>query len=183
MKSFDATKRCVRAFACVRANLKWVTSSSADIICRNDRLIGKMAEAGLDLLIVGFESFSPRILKWFKKGVTVEENFRAAEICRKHGVKIWANYILGIPTDTGWHKEDDLMTVEGVLRVRPVHYSPAMYTPVPGSLLFPFYKDNDLILGDTSSECLSNRGAMIPKVKGVDYEFLQAIMMDDTAFL
>ncbi len=167
----------------VKAGLKWVTSSRADIICRNDRLIGKTAGAGLELLIVGFESFSPRILKWFKKGVTVEENFRAAEICRTHGVKVWANYILGIPTETGWHKEDDLMTVEGVLRVRPVHYSPAMYTPVPGSLLYSFYKDNDLILGDASSECQSDRGAMIPKVKGVDYEFLEAIMMDDTAFL
>lgn len=173
----------LHAHGLVKAGFKWVTSSRADIICRNDRLIGKMADAGLELLIVGFESFSPRILKWFKKGVTVEQNFQAAEICRTHGVKVWANYILGVPTDTGWHKSDDLMTVEGVLRVRPVHYSPALYTPVPGSLLYSFYKSNGLILGDTSSESLSDRGAMVPKVKGVDYEFLQAIMMDDTAFI
>ncbi|HDY72371.1 MAG TPA: hypothetical protein ENH50_11985 [Nitrospirae bacterium] len=140
-----------------------------------------MADAGLALLIVGFESFSPRILKWFKKGVMVEQNFRAAEICHKHGVKIWANYILGVPTDTGWHKEDDLMTVEGVLRINPVHYSPAFYTPVPGSMLYDFYKNEDQILGEEDNERLSNRGAMAPKVKGVDYEFLQAIMIDDSA--
>jgi anaerobic magnesium-protoporphyrin IX monomethyl ester cyclase len=182
-KWVDEFTEALHAHGIVKAGLKWVTSSRADIICRNEKLIGKMADAGLDLLIVGFESFSPRILRWFKKGVTVEENFRAAEICRAHGVKVWANYILGIPTDTGWHKEDDLMTVEGVLRVKPVHYSPALYTPVPGSLLYPFYKGNDLILDDTSGERSSDRGAMIPKVKGVDYEFLQAIMMDDTAFL
>ncbi len=165
----------------VEYGLKWVTSSRADIICRNDDLIGKMADAGLALLIIGFESFSPRILKWFKKGVMVEQNFRAAEICHKHGVKIWANYILGVPTDTGWHKEDDLMTVEGVLRINPVHYSPAFYTPVPGSMLYDFYKNEDLILGEEDNERLSNRGAMAPKVKGVDYEFLQAIMIDDSA--
>jgi radical SAM superfamily enzyme YgiQ (UPF0313 family) len=164
----------------VKAGLKWVTSSRADIICRNDRLIGKMAAAGLELLIVGFESFSPRILKWFRKGVTAEENFRAADILRKHGVKVWANYILGIPTDTGWHMEDDLATVEGVLRIKPVHYSPALNTPVPGSLLYPFYRDNGLILEDYSGDP-NDRGAMIPKVKGVDYEFLNAVMMDDTA--
>lgn len=166
----------------VKYGLKWVTSSRADIICRNEDLIGKMADAGLELLIVGFESFSPRILKWFKKGVTVEQNFRAAEICHKYNVKVWANYMLGIPTDTGWHKEDDLMTVEGVLRVNPVHYSPAFYTPVPGSALYDFYKNNNLILGDEDTEKLSNRGAMAPKVKGVDYEFLQAIMVDDSIF-
>jgi radical SAM superfamily enzyme YgiQ (UPF0313 family) len=167
----------------VKYGLKWVTSSRADIICRNDDLIGKMTDAGLELLIVGFESFSSRILEWFNKGVTVEQNFKAAEICHKHGVKIWANYILGVPTTTGWHKEDDLMTVEGVLRVNPVHYSPAFYTPVPGSVLYGFYKDNDLIIGEEDTELLSNRGAMVPKVKGVDYEFLQAIRIDDTILI
>ncbi len=164
----------------VKYGLKWITSSRADIICRNDELLGKMAEAGLALLIIGFESFSPRILRWFNKRITAEQNFRAAEICHKYGIRIWANYILGIPTDTGWHKEDDLMTVEGVTRVSPVHYSPAFYTPVPGSALYDFYKNNDLIIGNRDTEHLSNRGAMAPKVKGVDYEFLQAIMIDDT---
>ncbi|MEW6721163.1 MAG: radical SAM protein [Thermodesulfobacteriota bacterium] len=173
----------LRARGIVEKGLKWVTSSRADIVCRNERLIGKMAASGLELLIIGFESFSPRILKWFRKGVTAEENFRAAEICRKHGVKVWANYILGIPTDTGWHMEDDLATVEGVIRVKPVHYSPALYTPVPGSVLYPFYRDNGLILGEESRGNLNDRGAMAPKVKGVDYEFLKAIMMDDSAFV
>ncbi len=166
----------------VKKGFKWVTSSRADIICRNDELIGKMADAGLLLLIVGFESFSPRILQWFGKGVTPEQNSRAAEILHKHNVKVWANYILGIPTDTGWHKEDDLMTVDGVLRANPVHFSPAFYTPVPGSGLYDFYKNNHLIIGDEGNERLSNRGAMDAKVKGVDYDFLKALMVTDTFF-
>lgn len=167
----------------VRYGLKWITSSRADIICRNEELLGKMAEAGLSLLIVGFESFSPRILKWFHKKVTVDQNLKAAEICHKYGIKIWANYILGVPTDIGWRKEDDMMTVEGVISVAPVHYSPAFYTPVPGSTLYDFYRNNNLIIiGSEDKEGLSNRGAMAPKVKGVDYEFLKAVMVDDTVF-
>ena len=164
----------------VKYGLKWITSSRADIICRNEDLIGRMADAGLELLIIGFESFSPRILKWFNKGISVEQNFKAAEICRKYGIKVWANYILGVPTDSGWHKEDDLMTVEGVSRVDPVHYSPAFYTPVPGSVLYDFYKNNNLVIGKCDVEQLSNRGAMAPKVRGVDYAFLKAIMIDDS---
>ncbi len=31
------------------------------------------------------------------------QNLRAAEICRKYGIAIWANYMLGLPTET----EDD----------------------------------------------------------------------------
>lgn len=166
----------------VKYGLKWVTSSRADIICRNEDLIGKMAEAGLLLLIIGFESFSPRILKWFEKTVEVEQNFKAAEICQKNNIKIWANYILGVRTDTGWHKEDDLLTIGGVLKINPVHYSPAFYTPVPGSKLYTFYHENNLIEGGCSVEDLSNRGKIAPKLKGVDYCFLESIMIDDSIF-
>ncbi len=66
----------------VKRGFKWVTSSRADIICRNDELLGRMAEAGLALLIVGFESFSPSILRWCSKGTKVDDNFGAADICK-----------------------------------------------------------------------------------------------------
>ncbi len=165
----------------VKSGFKWVTSSRADLICRNEDLVGRMAEAGLALLIIGFESFSPRILRWFNKGTKVDDNFRAAAICDRHGIKVWANYILGVRTDTGWHKEDDLLTVAGALKVRPVHFSPALYTPVPGSELFGFYKDNGLIDSSLSSvEDMSDRGKMVMKVKGVGYPFLESVMINDS---
>lgn len=166
----------------VGSGFKWVTSAKADALCRYEPLIQTMADAGLELLIIGFESFSPRILKWFNKTATREENFEAAEICRRAGIKIWANYMLGIPTDTGWHPEDDLMTVEGVLRVKPIHYSPAYFTPIPGSLSYDFYRENNLLIGDQSAEAAGNRGAMAAKIAGVDYDFLDAIVVTDVDF-
>lgn len=165
----------------VKSGFQWVTSSRADIICRNEDLLGRMARAGLAMLIVGFESFSPRILRWFNKGTRVDENFRAAEVCRKHGIRIWANYILGVRTDTGWHPEDDILTVAGALKVQPIHLSPALYTPVPGSILFDYYKENGLIDASLSSvEDMSNRGKMAAKVKGIGYPFLESLMMTDS---
>ncbi len=166
----------------VKSGFEWVTSCKADIVCKYEGLFEKMAEAGLRLLIIGFESFSPRVLKWFNKTATAEQNFRAAEICRKYGIKIWANYILGVPTGEGWKMHDDLLTVDGVLQVEPVHYSPSFYTPTPGSPLYAWYKNSNLILEARTLEDLGERGPFTPKVKGVDYEFLRAIMVDDSIF-
>lgn len=161
----------------VKAGFEWVTSSRADIICKYENLIGEAAGAGLKLLIIGFESFSPKILKWFNKSATVEDNFKSAEICKKYGIKIWANYILGVPTDEGWRPEDDFITIDGVLRVDPVHYSPSFYTPVLGSPLYAWYKDNDLIIEGSTDESLGERSPLSPKVKSVDYEFLRNVMI------
>jgi radical SAM superfamily enzyme YgiQ (UPF0313 family)/GT2 family glycosyltransferase len=163
--------------------LKWVTSSRADIICKNAELVRQMAACGLELLIVGFESFSPRILRWFNKGTTVDQNFRAAEILHQIGIKIWANYIIGVPTDQGWNSEDDVLTVAGVMKVNPIHYSPSLYTPVPGSRLFEYYQKNNLISEECSSiEDLSDRGKRAAKLKGVNYEFLKCLTIDNSLF-
>jgi len=172
--------QCLHEEGLVKEGLEWVTSTKADIICRHEDLIEKMAQAGLKLLIIGFESFSPRILRWFNKTATVEDNFLAAKICKKNGIKIWANYILGVPTEEGWRMEDDLMTVDGVLRIEPVHYSPSFYSPTPGSPLYSWYRDKGLILSERTTTELSERGPFTPKVKGVDYDFLRAIMIDDS---
>jgi len=161
------------------SGLKWVTSCKADSIRKNPHLMKLMAEAGLEMLIIGFESFSPRILRWFNKTAGRDDNFIAAKICKKFGIKVWANYILGIPTDTGWHPEDDLMTVAGVMSIHPAHLSPALFTPIPGSPAYPFYRDRDLILQPSGSDSEGNRGALSPKVKGVDYDFLKEIIMTD----
>ena len=163
----------------VDAGLKWVTSIKADAICKHEDVIHKMGEAGLEMLIIGYESFSPRVLKWFNKTATREQNLEAAKICKEAGIKVWANYILGVPTDTGWHPEDDLMTVGAVLETDPMHYSPSFLTAVPGSPLYDYYKDNDLILGDMSAESLGERGPLAAKLKGVDYDFLSSIVVTD----
>lgn len=49
---------------------------------------------------IGFESGSERILRYLKRGfVTVEDNKRAVELCRKHKMKVFGNFIMGAPNE------------------------------------------------------------------------------------
>ncbi|HEU5400740.1 MAG TPA: radical SAM protein, partial [Terriglobales bacterium] len=59
-----------------------------------------MREAGCRLLIVGFESGDPQILKNIKKGATVERARDFARDCHKLGLTIHGDFILGLPGET-----------------------------------------------------------------------------------
>jgi len=147
--------------------------SRADIICRNEDMVGLMASVGLKLMFIGFESGNQRVLNFLRKGTKVEHNFRAAEICRKYGVKIWANYMLGIPTET---RDEVMDTVRMIQTIKPDHYSPAFYTPHPGSDLFQYCEDHNLSLIESHDSY--RRDATEAKIRGVDYEFLHMALME-----
>ena len=98
------------------------------------------------------------------------QNLKAAEICKKYKIKIWANYMMGIPTET---KEEVMDTVNMMKKIKPDIYSPAFYTPHPGSDLYEYCVKHDLSLVKDHAAYARNRQ---PKIKGVDYDFLNRAM-------
>jgi len=59
-----------------------------------------MRDAGCRLLIVGYESGDPQILKNIKKGATVERARQFTKDCHSLGLKVHADFILGLPGET-----------------------------------------------------------------------------------
>jgi hopanoid biosynthesis associated radical SAM protein HpnJ len=59
-----------------------------------------MADAGARLFIVGYESGDPGILKNIKKGATVEQAIQFTKDCKKVGIKIHGDFIIGLPGET-----------------------------------------------------------------------------------
>jgi hopanoid biosynthesis associated radical SAM protein HpnJ len=59
-----------------------------------------MADAGARLLIVGFESGDDQILKNIKKGATVEMARTFARNCKKVGIRVHGDFIVGLPGET-----------------------------------------------------------------------------------
>jgi hopanoid biosynthesis associated radical SAM protein HpnJ len=59
-----------------------------------------MKEAGCRLLIVGFESGAPQILENIKKGATVEQALSFMKNCKKLGLVVHGDFIIGLPGET-----------------------------------------------------------------------------------
>ncbi|MCX7683398.1 MAG: B12-binding domain-containing radical SAM protein [Anaerolineae bacterium] len=147
--------------------------SRADIIVKNEDMVARMVEAGLRGYFIGFESGNDRVLRFIRKGTTVEQNRQAARICRKYGISIWANYMLGLPTET---KEEVMDTVRMMKEIDPDYYSPAFFTPHPGTDLYDYVVEHGLSrITDYDSY---RRNPTEPKIKGQDYEFLRRAMLE-----
>ncbi len=145
----------------------YICQMRADLICRYPDVVQQMADSGLAWAMIGFESGSQRILDLFEKETTVEENLKAAEICKTYGVKIWANMMFGAPGET---REETLETVRLVWKIKPTHLSTSFFTPTPGSGMAADLEQRGLIMVDPyNGSCRSPNEA---KTKNTDYEWL-----------
>jgi radical SAM superfamily enzyme YgiQ (UPF0313 family) len=154
-------------------DMPFFCQSRADIIVKHEDMVARMAEAGLRGYFIGFESGNDRVLNFIRKGTTVEQNREAARICRKYDIKIWANYMMGLPTET---KQEVLDTVQMMKEIDPDYYSPAFFTPHPGTALFNYVVQEDL--SRVSDYDSYRRNPTEPKIKGQDYEFLKWAMAE-----
>ncbi len=150
--------------------LPFWASARADGICENPELFNKVVRVGWDLVSVGFESGSQRILDKMKKGTTVQQNLDSAKIIKSSGAKIYANYMLGLPWET---KEDILATAKMADSINAEMPSWAFFTPYPGCELGQECIDKGWSLLDrtTYDRCPSGE-----KVKNVDYEFVNKVL-------
>jgi radical SAM superfamily enzyme YgiQ (UPF0313 family) len=122
--------------------------------------------------MVGFESGSQRILDFLKKGVTVEENIKAAQILKQYGLKIFANYMFGVPTETN---DEVKKTVRMIKEINPDCHSPTFFTPYPGSYLYDYVMEKNLSLMNAHAK-YDRSPASGEKIKGVDYQFLREVV-------
>jgi anaerobic magnesium-protoporphyrin IX monomethyl ester cyclase len=153
--------------------LPFFCQSRADIVVKHKDMVARMAEAGLRGYFVGFESGNDRVLEFIRKGTTEQQNRQAARICREYGITVWANYMMGMPTES---REEVMDTVRMIKDIDPDYYSPAFFTPHPGTDLYDYVVEHDLSrITDYDSY---RRNPTEPKIKGQDYEFLKWAMAE-----
>jgi anaerobic magnesium-protoporphyrin IX monomethyl ester cyclase len=97
-----------------------------------------LREAGFRILLVGFESGSPRILKNINKKATVDDNSRCREIARANQIKIKALMSVGHP---GESPESIDETRRWLVKTQPDDFDVSIITILPGT---PYY-DNSTI--------------------------------------
>ena len=145
--------------------LQWSAQSRADTF--DEELAKAMSEAGCVCLFFGFESGSQKILDFLRKGIKPEQSVRAAQLCKKYGILIFADYMIGVPTET---EEDLLKTVSMAEKIRAEIPSLTYFTPIPGSDLYDYCRDRDLLNIESYEDYTRNPYG--EKVRGIDYKLL-----------
>jgi hopanoid biosynthesis associated radical SAM protein HpnJ len=119
-----------------------------------------MRAAGCRLFIVGFESGNPQILKNIKKGATVEQAREFVKNCKKAGIVIHGDFIIGLPGETretieetfNFARELDCETIQ----VSLAH-------AYPGTEFYDFVQANEYLRSDI--DMTDETGHQLPHVE------------------
>ena len=149
-----------------KVGLPFWAAGRADGICRDPDLVKGLIGVGWELISVGFESGSQRILDFMRKGTTVEQNLEAARIVHGFGGKLFGNYMVGLPEET---REDIDATFRMVRDIKAELPSFAFFTPYPGCELGEKYIREGMSLLDRNNY---NRYPGGKKILGVDYDYI-----------
>ena len=102
-----------------------------------------MKEAGCRLLIVGFESGDPQILKNIKKGATLERARQFVKDCKKLGLLIHGDFILGLPGET---RETIRRTIDFAKELNVETIQVSVAHAYPGTEFYEYVKESDFII-------------------------------------
>lgn len=100
-----------------------------------EEMLSLLEDSGCCYINVGFESVTQKSLDELKKKITVEDNFRAAELIKKFDIAIGINFIWGIWSDNKQTLRDTVdfikkyNTYDELRTIRPI-------TPYPGCELY-----------------------------------------------
>src|SRR6202142_4674741 len=108
-----------------------------------------MKEAGCRLLIVGYESGEQQILKNIKKGATVDMALRFTDNCKKLGLIVHGDFIIGLP---GESRESIRKTIDFAKRLDTETIQVSLGHAFPGTEFYEHAKKNGLVSIDSMTD-------------------------------
>jgi len=134
---------------CAKLKPLGLTWSCTSRVTTDRETLKAMREAGCRLLIVGYESGDPQILKNIKKGATVERARDFTKDCHDLGLTVHGDFILGLPGET---RESIRNTINfaKALDVETIQVSVAH--AYPGTEFYDFAKKNGFITNDVMAD-------------------------------
>jgi hopanoid biosynthesis associated radical SAM protein HpnJ len=122
-------------------NMTWSCTSR---VTTDYETLKAQKEAGCRLLIVGYESGDPQILKNIKKGATVERARQFTKDTKKLGLKVHGDFILGLP---GESRESIRRTIDFAKELDVETIQVSIAHAYPGTEMYDFAKKNGFIVG------------------------------------
>ncbi len=96
-------------------------------------LLAAMRSAGCVQIEYGLESGSDAMLQSLSKHSSVEQNRRAVKLTREAGLRVFGNFMFGLPGET---KADFEKTLKFIRQTRCDVVSPAILNPLPGTPIY-----------------------------------------------
>jgi len=158
----------------VKRGLKFKWSTRARLNPFNDEMAAAMEEAGCFRLNLGVESHNPDILKYIKKGITLEDIVKGFEIIHRRKFETVAYFIIGFPDQT---LEDAWATRDFLKIIRPTFILMNTLLPVTFSNFYLSLLEKGIYSKDYWREFVLNptRDYSLPSWRG---EELDAAFMD-----
>jgi len=121
--------------------ITWEASTRVDVVS-DYKLVKLMKMSGCISLQLGVESGDPDILRYSAKGISPEESLETARLCKKAGIRVGLNFIIGLPFET---HSSVLSTLRLGLKMRQYAESAncAILVPFPGTKVYEMALQNE----------------------------------------
>jgi hopanoid biosynthesis associated radical SAM protein HpnJ len=138
-----------------KLNFTWSCTSR---VTTDYETLRAMKEAGCRLMIVGYESGDPQILKNIKKGATVDMAERYTKNAHSLGLTIHGDFIVGLPGET---RESIRRTIDFAKKLNTETIQVSIAHPYPGTEFYDYVKQNNLITIDSMTD---ESGHQLPNI-------------------
>jgi hopanoid biosynthesis associated radical SAM protein HpnJ len=122
-------------------------------------MLKAMKEAGCRLLIVGFESGDPNVLKLIRKGSTIEQAVAFMKNCKSLGITVHGDFIIGLPGET---PETIKRTMQFAEQLDSETIQVSIAHPFPGTAFDTYARANGYL---TQDDMLDASGHQLPNLR------------------
>ena len=136
-------------------NFTWSCTSR---VTTDYQTLKAMKEAGCRLLIVGYESGDPQILKNVKKGATIDMALRFTRDSKRLGLLVHGDFIVGLPGET---RESLQRTIDFAKRLDCQTIQVSIAHPYPGTEFYDYAVRNRLLTFESMTD---ESGHQLPTV-------------------
>ncbi|CUT02184.1 B12-binding domain-containing radical SAM protein [Candidatus Chrysopegis kryptomonas] len=104
----------------------------------SEDMLKALKDMGCEKIYFGAESGSQKVLNAMDKGITVEQIYKASELCKKLGIKTYFFMMVGYP---GEDIEDIKLSIKLLRETLPDEFSTTIAYPLPGTKFYEQVRD------------------------------------------
>jgi anaerobic magnesium-protoporphyrin IX monomethyl ester cyclase len=142
--------------------ITWTCNGRVDNL--DDEILSEMKSSGCKMIRLGVESGSQEVLDSIKKNLTLDQIEKGMKLVKKHGIQALGGFMFGFPYDSRATVEE---TMRFAKKLSPDQVQFSINMCYPGTSLYEYAKENELLLFENFSEFDMTHG---PVVKTLDMQ-------------